>query len=120
MLVGNHESPYWGNEPFGGFRAMPTIGNMLSSLEKEHFIAPAACVDGILLTHAGVGKQMAEQYGWDEPDQAAGELEAMWAEDSAHSVFNTVGRTRGGWAAEGGIMWADFSEPKTDNFRQLI
>lgn len=116
FLVGNHEHPYFGGPAFNGFHYHPEIAHKLKTLESERRLRPAALVDGILITHAGFGTQWdvsTEGRGWDL-------AEAEWRKDPTGGLFSAIGYARGGITQFGGILWADWDEPKRGNLRQLV
>jgi len=109
VLIGNHEHPYFGGPRFAGFWRCREVGEELRKLDDERVLRPCAFVDGILVSHAGLGAG----WGFADAAEAAGPLAGR------ASVFAQIGRARGGLADCGGVLWADWSEPEA-SFRQIV
>lgn len=125
MLVGNHEHPHFGGPAFSGFWPHLDVRRKLQELNDRELIQPSLAVGSILLTHAGVNVGLAEsshpeEGGWKSAEAADEELRWAWKQNVRYPVFSAIGRSRGGWEALGGILWSDWSEPKTQRFRQLV
>ena len=118
MLIGNHEHPYFGGPAFTGFWPDPMVSRARQRLADYRLIYAAYAVDDILLTHAG----LTEDFSYEkELAQAwAGELNELWDHDPTNIVFSMIGRSRGGWYENGGILWSDWSEPKSGKVRQIV
>jgi hypothetical protein len=117
-LVGNHEHPYFGGTPFYGFWSDPEVGLMLRRFSSDRFLRPAIAVAGVLVSHAG----LTSEHGWGWHDAAAVEahLASAWTLTPTAPIFSAIGPGRGGFQRSGGILWADWSEPKRSTFRQLV
>lgn len=117
-LVGNHEHPYFGGPRFSGFYSFTEIQERLRALDKTGLIRPCLLVDGILISHAGVGRQWNDLGG---AERTAKQIDEWWREAPATApIFADIGASRGGWARAGGVFWADADEPKTTSFSQII
>lgn len=114
-LVGNHEHPYFGGPRFSGFWADIVLGSRLRRLVT----GAAVAVDGILISHAGLGARWAHA-AITTPERAAESLNELWRDNPTARVFSQIGGARGGSAPWGGILWADWMEPKTTAFRQIV
>lgn len=115
LLVGNHEHPYWPGyiDKFSGFFYHPAVAEQI---QLERYQA-AYHFGGVLVTHAGLARQWEDE--WQSADMAAYELNKMFEKDPAHAIFGQIGRARGGWNANGGILWSDYQEGKSRRFNQL-
>lgn len=120
LLVGNHEHPYWGGHPFGGFYHDDTIASLLFNLEQEGRIAAAANVDGVLVSHAGLSHYFGTLLGAESAEEAVSLINERWARNATGDLFDACGPSRGGSFPQGGIFWSDYSEPKYQKIRQLI
>lgn len=131
MLVGNHEHPHFGGPAFSGFWPHLTVKHRLHRLNAAGLIQPSFVVPGhghnagILVTHAGVTSAMnepthPEEGPWTTAEDADEELRWAWHSDPRYRVFSAIGPERGGRDGGGGILWADWREPKTPLFRQLV
>jgi hypothetical protein len=122
MLVGNHEYPYWDGGAFSGFYRLRELGKRLHKLERDGFVLPSFCANGILLTHAGVtasALSILRESGFLRPGKTDSlsvheALFATWKRDPTDAVFDQVGWRRGGWSTEGGVLWADAEEKRVD------
>jgi alkylhydroperoxidase/carboxymuconolactone decarboxylase family protein YurZ len=110
MLVGNHEHPYLGGPPFSGFWSDPELQGKVRKLYSIGLMAAAACVDGIVLTHAGIPRDIGFADA-KSPAEWAQALNDIWLREPRHEVFSRIGYSRGGWAGMGSILWRDWSEP---------
>jgi hypothetical protein len=126
MLLGNHEHPYFGGPAFSGFAHYAELQHALSLLNNTGLIQPALEVDGILLTHAGVTRDIDRVDVWHEGGdnkarEVANGLNTLWRnKDYAHAMFSCIGHTRGGAHPLGGVLWSDYSEPKSTLFPQIF
>jgi hypothetical protein len=118
LLIGNHESPHLGFPRFAGCFEFPEIKERLRELMFKKQLLPAYAAGNILLSHAGVAKNLGEELeGAENASQVA--LRALWEKPRNPLLWN-IGRSRGGFDKEGGIFWSDWLEPKTDKFPQII
>lgn len=123
MLIGNHEYAYFGGDfPFDGFWPDPEIKMRLHQLNAREFIKAAHAVDDILITHAGLTPWAMKRLAAPDlsPAGIAFSLNSIWKMDPRDPIFAVEGMARGGRQKEGGVLWADWSEPKLRKIRQLI
>ncbi|OPZ23204.1 MAG: hypothetical protein BWZ02_03296 [Lentisphaerae bacterium ADurb.BinA184] len=83
-------------------------------------LRPAVEVDGWLLTHAGVHRQLCKDL---RPAQVLPAIQAQWAELQAggQPPLFACGYTRGGDRPYGGITWQDFDEARpTPGLHQIF
>lgn len=117
-LVGNHEHPYFDGPAFSGFWPDPEIRELLRRYEARELMRPCVAVDGVLISHAGLGSRRGV------PDHDAESFShwatAEWRGNKRGMIFSAIGHSRGGWDREGGIFWADWSEPKRMAFSQVV
>lgn len=121
MLVGNHEFPYFNRQdPFGGFHFNPRIDRILQNLYQEGLLSAAYLHEDILITHAGITHpRLLPQ--WDTAEAAWNHIETEWhGGNFGHSMFHDIGRSRGGWATYGGILWCDWNEMEPTIFPQIV
>ena len=119
LLVGNHEHGHiTPHGAFAGFYADDEIGTMLRALYRDKRLLAAWEVDGILLTHAGLSSQWGRKF--DDARAAAAHLNDLWWRQPDDPIFTTAGQARGGWAAQGGILWSDWAESKRMKFSQIV
>ncbi len=114
MLVGNHEYPYFGGGRFAGFANVPEVKDAIRALDWK----VATTVGDILLTHAGISFALMSF----NPDveKIATILNAEFAINPCADIFSACGPQRGGYAKSGGILWADYDEPKDQSIRQIF
>lgn len=117
-LVGNHEHPYFGGPRFSGFWQDPEIRELLLRYAARDLIRPCVAVDGILVSHAGLTSSRGRDYL--TADAASRWLLDEWSGDPCAPAFSAIGRSRGGWDAEGGVLWADWRESKRLAFDQVV
>lgn len=121
MLVGNHEHPYFGGPEFSGFFYHGSIKQSLTAIRKRGGLKAAYAVDDILITHAGMTPwAFARLAPGMSAEAIAMTINNCWEHNPNDPLFSTIGAARGGWQKEGGILWADWSEPKPRNLRQLF
>lgn len=113
-LVGNHDYPYLGGYGFGGFwRSME-----IERLALNVFWHPALAVGGTLLTHAGVADLLGMKAR--TAKEAEMELVEAWLADRGHPFFALCSPARaGGRDYVGGVLWKDWSEPRSTRFSQV-
>jgi len=123
MLLGNHEAPMLNSDysaRFVGFYQHASVHHMMKHLVSRDAIQLSYVADDVLVTHAGLSSY------WGRPDKTAEaahqNLEHAWRSGSWRhdSIVMACGRARGGFNAEGGILWSDWSEPKRSAFPQLV
>lgn len=120
-LVGNHEHPYFGGPMFSGYWRDPVIFQALRRLHVRGGLKAAHCVDDILISHAGLTPWGLGRFeSLTTAQQYATAINELWLEDQDDLLFSRIGEKRGGWQKQGGILWADWSEPKPRNLRQLV
>ncbi len=128
ILVGNHEYPYVGANSYGrfaGFFAHASVSKLLLSLESAGKLQPCMLLGGILVTHAGATTHMAapedDYAGWATAAEAADDITYAWQylNRGTTGMFCAVGWARGGRTKTGGILWADYGEPKAP-FSQIF
>lgn len=117
-LVGNHEHPYFDGPAFSGFWRDPEIRELLLRYAARGLMRPCLAVGDILVTHAGLTSR------WGGLVETAAEAEDWltkeWESRRTALVFSAISRTRGGFDRSGGVLWADWSEPKRMAFSQLV
>ena len=138
LVLGNHEAPYifgesWG---FSGYYDAPHLSSAYRALYREGKVVPSFLVGKTLLTHAGVHKY----FDFDDAEEAHHEITDVWnrwselnhndwpeswnfpsgVEMPKSQILEAVGSKRGGNMPFGGILWADFHEPKNKQFSQLF
>lgn len=125
-LIGNHELPHFPGTQHGsffGFWPYKDIEIRLREFLRRGLIRAAHAVDDILLTHAGLAPSWAKKYELKKRLAAdvAGWLNERWHAGAYEmDIFTAVGSRRGGFYDEGGILWADWNEPKSCAFRQIV
>jgi Calcineurin-like phosphoesterase len=117
LLCGNHEYAYFGGGEFSGFKFKWPIFHRLALLSSIGRVACSAHTDGWLITHAGLGPM---HNIWETAEQANGALRARWFNDPTDPIFSVVGKKRGGFLPEGGILWHDAREETDTTFKQLF
>lgn len=122
MLVGNHEHPYFGGPAFSGYWPDGEVRRRLNRIHARGGLKAAHAADGILISHAGLTSYWLREFSaWDMNAEKIAELtNRTWSDDPRALIFNAIGRRRGGWEREGGILWADWREPKPRHLRQLV
>lgn len=117
-LVGNHEHPYFDGPAFGGFWPDLEIKHLLRSYNARGLIRPCIAIDGVLVSHAGLSSR------WGGSCETAEEAEKWlvheWQGSTKAGVFSAIGPDRGGWSKSGGVLWADWREPKRMAFSQVV
>jgi hypothetical protein len=120
MLPGNHEHGYFGGPQFGGFFEYLEVREELNRIERQGHLAPAALVESndgdILVTHAGYVPSEGIESAVDGFNYAT----EKWLEDKKHPLFSQIGTSRGGWSANGGLLWSDWMERKAHEFNQIV
>jgi len=118
-LVGNHEHPYFTiTVGFSGFFRDPEIREHLLRLDARGLIRPCIAIDGVLVSHSGLSSYWGRHFKTAAAAEAR--LRELWREDKGNPVFDACGQSRGGWYAEGGILWSDWAERKCSAFPQLV
>jgi hypothetical protein len=119
VIVGNHDFPYWNNDPASSFYGFEWNDEINAAIDKHRWRFKAAkAVGEVLLTHAGLSREY--EGVWASAQQAADYIDKIWRTTQADRLFTGIGRTRGGPDKYGGIMWSDWSEAKTRTFSQLF
>jgi Calcineurin-like phosphoesterase len=118
VLTGNHELFHAHGLEYGFFQGMhlelePEVREALDELLSDHQMIAAWCIDGILITHAGIHPR----YAIELPDDAYAAAAAInlrfkrhLADGNDDALFAAVGGVRGPESRPGGIFWADLSE----------
>ena len=110
-LVGNHEYGHiTGRRGFSGFFNFPSVGKKVRELDPQ----PCYEAYGWFLSHAGLSKDVAESMSFEPGDDVeviCAMIGDMWDADYSHDLFSSIGRARGGWQEQGGILWSDYREP---------
>jgi hypothetical protein len=116
LLIGNHEHPYFGGPRFDGFWRDPQVEHAIRRLPWQ----AAFPVGEFLVTHAGLGSSWG--IASDGAKGAAWIVNNEWERNPGrHPFFAQIGRDRGGLDESGGILWADWQEPKsTAGFSQIV
>jgi predicted phosphodiesterase len=129
LCRGNHDQAVFDSRhQFSGYsRPFPETIEVLNKLEEKMVWAYAA--HDYLMTHAGLHEAFAQQR-LDKSIKTDLESFVTWInadlvdEDdnsrSQEAVRHAVGRSRGGSAFYGGILWRDASEPLYEVFRQIF
>jgi hypothetical protein len=117
-LVGNHEHPYFDEPAFSGYWRDPEILHLLRHYAARGLIRPCIEVGGVLVTHAGLTSRWGALC--ETAEEAAAWLTTEWGSRTNAFVFSAIGRDRGGWDRSGGVLWADWREPKRGAFKQLV
>lgn len=112
VVIGNHDAAHLGGPTFTGLAMVrPEVTQALRRLAREEVLQPAAAIDGVLVSHAGLGAR------WSDGHARAEDLVASLADDwwdfcargrLSDRLFG-VGPERGGCAVAGGICWQDFA-----------
>lgn len=121
LLVGNHEHPYFGGPAFFGYFPHASIRQSLYAIQARDGLQAAYASDDVLITHAGMTPWALGRLA---PGMTAGAIamtiNTVWKHDPKDELFSAIGRSRGGYQAEGGIFWADWKEPRPRALRQLF
>lgn len=135
-IVGNHEAGLiFPSMSFNGFYRDPEIQAVYNHLEREGKLAMSLLVGETLLTHAGIHKFF-DFKSPQEAHEAITEVYENWSdlnnnneerfyfekqiEIPKYMIFDAVSGKRGGSYPMGGILWADWDEPKNNNFSQIF
>lgn len=114
-LVGNHDFEYLIGRGCSGthHEAFIEIRDKLQEIEMQ----AAACVDGFLLTHAGLTQEWRDENlpGCDDAKACATRINEFFFDGSSHcrEKLSMVGWARGGYGVPG-PLWADLSELRDD------
>lgn len=121
MLVGNHEHPYFGGPAFHGYFPDSQVRNSLYMIRNRGDLKAAHAVGDVLITHAGLTPWALRRLA---PGLSAGAIamtiNGIWKTSPRDPIFSVIGKSRGGYSNESGILWADWSEPKLRKLRQLM
>lgn len=106
-LLGNHELSYrmQHHRCSGWDHHRASVMRKYSQYITD-FFKPFLMIEGMLITHAGLTKQLWDEFNLTE-ESVARELTKWWPDDK--SPMHYVGRARGGIAPYGGIFWCDFN-----------
>jgi hypothetical protein len=147
VVMGNHEHPYYGGLPFGGFSPTPPVRAALNAWEREGRVAHEVLIGDTLITHAGVHAL----FNFETAEEAARAIEDVWDNYERYasvkmtsvvytrnqvftfedekgkpyvlpkaSLVDGLPHRRGGWLDYGGHLWSDWSEPKNARFSQVV
>lgn len=119
MLCGNHEYPFLGGPAFYGYFPHGEIRRSLLTLRDKGALRAAYAAHDVLVTHAGCGSYLVREYGASVPHLCS-TINEMWDHNPHHELFSSIGVARGGRSRYGGILWADWSEPKPNSVLQVI
>jgi hypothetical protein len=149
-IAGNHDAVYMldlHHIAFGGFSPNPAVATAVARWTRSGRVAPCARIGNTLLSHAGVGAafdfataadaQLAIERVWAEPlDYIEARMQSSTYVRSRDLTFadgrggertvpagmllDGITADRGGNKPHGGILWADWSEPKNENFSQVL
>jgi hypothetical protein len=126
MLIGNHEHPYFGGPRFDGFAHYQELKEAILKINDRGMMQAALEVDGILLTHAGVTRDIDQVDKWhgggeNKAREVAAGLNILWRNKHyRHGMFSCIGRARGGQHEYGSVLWADWREEKSLLFPQIF
>lgn len=135
-LIGNHEAPLiFPSMSFGGYYRDPEVGAVYNHLERMGKLVPSMLIGGTLLTHAGVHRYF-DFLSPQEANDAINYVYENWSDLNGNNeekfyfqnnidipkymVLDAVSAKRGGGYPMGGILWADYDEPKNKNFSQIF
>lgn len=119
LLIGNHDMHYFSplfDDLAEGTRYSYRMAKPMQALYadyKDYFsLAFEAEYEGVhcLLTHAGISPTWLKEHEQLIGELNAENLNALGDSDEGIKALADVGWARGGWAAAGGPMWADYSE----------
>lgn len=119
-LVGNHDFEYLIGRGCSGthHEALFEIHGKLQEME----MSAAACIDGFLLTHAGLTQEWRDKNlpGCDDAQACVSRINELFLSDSPYrrKTLSTVGWARGGYGIPG-PLWADRSELRDDPARGI-
>lgn len=139
LIMGNHESGYiFPNMGFGGYYEAPHVASMYRRLFHQGFVVPCLRLGNTLLSHAGVHAY----FDFEDAEDAEAAIQDVWEnynryrDDMTEKFCFTVDRqgieipkallldgvtkTRKGSSPIGGLIWADWSEPKNIRFSQVM
>lgn len=116
LVLGNHESPYLNFDSFAGFFAFPEVKERIKDLYDRSLIVPCWVAGDILLSHAGV----ASEWPWESAEEASKAITEAFMYNAHAPILRNCGWSRGGRNKYGGILWSDWSEPKSMKFRQIV
>lgn len=138
-IIGNHEAPLlWPHISFRGFWPTQVLRTEVNRRVMSGRIVPCDIVGHTLLTHAGI----AEDFEFESADEADAAIFDVWANYNRYAyakmggyttyegyfdfgipkgmLLDGVSDSRGGRAPVGGILWADWDEPKNRRFNQVM
>lgn len=135
-LIGNHEAPLvFPTMNFSGFYRDPEIAAVYNHLERMGKLTCSMVIGETLLTHAGVHRF----FDFQSAEEAHREIALVYGNWSRYNddnevkfhfpnaveipkymVLDAVSSKRGGGYPMGGILWADYDEPKNKHFSQIF
>lgn len=119
VIVGNHELPYWANDPKWTFDGFVWDDEVEKELDHQRWrFRPTKFVGDILITHAGLSREY--EGIWDDPATASTRINKIWQSNNRDRLFTGIGRSRNGYDRYGGITWSDWSEAKARDFSQIF
>jgi hypothetical protein len=114
VLWGNHDraviDPH--RHGFHGFQ-MPSSRMKLMMGTKP--VALAVVRHGFIITHAGIHPKFQKLFAGHD----VSEYPRIIMENENDDLVNSIGRARGGWQSEGGILWRDYTEDLMRGCRQI-
>jgi len=145
LVLGNHEWPFFGGTPFGGFVPDPDVRSALFGMQAQGRLVPAMTVGDTLLTHAGVERP----FDFATAEEARDAVQEVFDNQDSLITFRihstqfspvTFGFERGGqkWRISqgmllggvpsarggpdqfGGVLWSDWDTPRNANFSQVL
>lgn len=136
LILGNHESGYvFENMGFNGYYPAPHLRDQYNQYVQSGHVVPSMLVGDTLLTHAGVhaffefGTALEAHVMIQDVWANYREYSANWDEKFYFSdnieipkalLLDAVSSKRGGGVPFGGILWADWAEPKNASFSQVM
>jgi len=145
--LGNHDAAYdYPHLAFNGFAPTPAVRSGINRWLGSGKLVPAIVIGDTLISHAGVH----EQFAFETAKDAADAIEDVWARYHEYAHVRMTGaphysddafrfrahgnevslpkallldglpKSRGGWSPLGGILWADWAEPKNTRFSQVV
>lgn len=131
VLWGNHDRAIRDSlHEFGGYhRPGAEIHHIIKALEVDRRMRVAYATHGYLITHAGlhpewIHAKVPDGLNKEDPYDVADYLNQnpdKYARVDLHEFINNCGRTRGGLAGWGGVLWRDSrDEPLYDRFPQVF
>lgn len=127
-LPGNHEAAIMGGGTFDGLPAphmIPDLGRGLDRLAWQGKMPAALSFAGILISHAGVHREVLEHSSPDDAVRAADELWTgfLGSRQNIPDELFALDGLRGGSSSRGGLLWQDWRsllENAPLSYRQMV